>query len=267
MTVTIQTILDSTHEALQRAELFYGHGSDNAWDEAVFLVLSACGLELDVGDEVLARIVTDAEKAQIDDWLQKRIEKHLPLPYITHQAWFCGLPFYVDERVLVPRSPFAEWINKQFEPWCRADDLKQILEIGTGSGCIAIATALALPDAKVDACDISVDALQVATKNIAEYKLQDRVKLFESDVYAHIPEKKYDLIISNPPYVSADEMNELPEEYLQEPQSGLEADNDGMAIVDKILKDAAKYLQPKGYLMVEVGYSQEIGRASCRERV
>ena len=258
MTVTIENILHETHQRLQAANLYYGHGSDNAWDEAVFLVLTACRLPLDSGDEVLKRPLTPEEQERIALWQSQRIDQQRPLPYITQEAWFAGLPYYVDERVLIPRSPFAEWINQQFRPWCRPEQLKHILEIGTGSGCIAIATAMALPFAKIDAVDISPAALEVAKKNIARYGMENRVTLYQSDVFNELPKKTYDLILSNPPYVSEDEMRDLPGEYLHEPAIALKASNEGMAVVDRILSQAKAYLMPHGILMVEVGYSQAI---------
>lgn len=258
MTNTLETTLNAVYTKLDAADLYYGHGSDNAWDEAVYLVLSACDLPLDAGDEVLQQALTPRQQAKVDAYLQARLVERKPLPYITNEAWFCGLPFYVDERVLIPRSPFAEWIQAGFEPWCQTDKLRHILEIGTGSGCIAIAMALALPNAEVDASDISAQALAVAEKNRAAHGLQDRVHLHQSDVFASLPVKAYDLIVSNPPYVASEEMQDVPDEYRHEPASALEAPDEGMAIVARILDAAPVYLADEGVLMVEVGYSQDI---------
>lgn len=254
---TLTTIGDWIRWAASRfneAKLHFGHGTDNAWDEAVQLVLQVLHLPVEADRCVFYAHVTETERQDLLDMISRRIHTRKPLPYLTKKAWFMGLPFYVDERVLIPRSPFGEWINKQFVPWINPDRVQRILEIGTGSGCMAIAAAFAFPDAQIDAVDLSEDALSVAGINVAEYHLEDRVHLIQSNCFSAIePDGQYDLIISNPPYVSAEEMKTLPPEYHQEPKHALEADHEGLSVVDIILQQAAKYLAIDGILVVEVG--------------
>lgn len=243
---------------MTQANVYFGHGTDNAWDEAVQMVMFALELPYNSGADVLTRELTHHERDRVLDCLKQRIEQRKPLPYITHQAWFMQLPFYVDERVLIPRSPFAEWIERRFSPWLPSKPIRHILEIGTGSGCMAIAAALMFEDAKVIAADISPDALEVAKRNVAHYKLEQRVTLCESDCFSNVPKRPYDLIISNPPYVGAAEMTTLPKEYQHEPgELALEAPDNGLAIVDRILQQAADYMADDGLLVVEVGNSDE----------
>jgi ribosomal protein L3 glutamine methyltransferase len=254
---TLRDFLRWTTSRFKEAGLFYGHGNDDAFNEASQLILSSLHLPVDELPEVFldARLTSD-EKAALLDVIQKRIEQRIPLPYLTHEAWFAGLPFFVDERVLIPRSPFAELIDTQFEPWLsNPDNVHNILDLCTGSGCIAIALALAF-DARVDAVDISADALDVANINIKMHNLEDQVTAIQSDCWQALePQQQYDLIISNPPYVGAEEMATLPEEYRHEPASALEADNNGLALVEEILLKAADYLSDDGLLFVEVGNS------------
>lgn len=237
------------------AGLFFGHGTENAWDEAVNLVLTALHLPPDTHPSVFQAVLTPTERLKIFELIQERITTRQPLAYLLKQAWFCEKPFYVDQRVLIPRSPIAEWLEKQFEPWIDPERVGQILDIGTGSGCIAIGAAWAFPEAQVDAVDISHDALAVAAINVKRYGLQDRVHLLQSDCFAHLAPKKYDIILSNPPYVGAQEFASLPVEYTHEPASALQAGTDGLDIVRKILADAKRFLAPGGILVVEVGNS------------
>ena len=258
--MNIEQALSHTSQALEASDIFYGHGIDNPWDEAVALVLFAMKLPGDSDQAVLNQAVTDQQWQQIQALLKKRIESRIPVAYLVNQAWFMGLPFYVDERVLIPRSPFGEWISRQFEPFVDVSSVKRILEIGTGSGCMAIAASYAFPNATVDAVDISADALDVAAQNVREHGVAGRVNLIESDCFSKIPPKaQYDLIISNPPYVAQDEIDELPEEYAHEPlKTALYADNEGMAIVDNLLICAPQYMTSHAILAIEVGYSDEI---------
>lgn len=238
------------------ANLFFGHGTDNAIDEAVALILHALHLNQNLPESLWACHLTLDEKQKISQLFQRRINERIPAPYLTNEAWFAGLSFYVDENVLIPRSPIAELIEQQFDPWIDTAHIQTVLEIGTGSGCIAIATALVLSDVLVDAVDISPQAIKIAQKNIETYDLINRVTLLEGDVFEPVQNKKYDLIICNPPYVDAFEMENLPPEFQHEPRLALEAGNDGLDIVRKILQQAHNYLNNKGILIVEVGASQ-----------
>lgn len=236
--------------------LFFGHGTDNALDEAVLLLLYALDLPHDIPEHLWSAHLTHDEKHFLLNLLQQRIEKRLPLAYLTHHAWFAGHEFYVDERVLVPRSPLAELIENGFAPWLGGDEIQHVLELGTGSGCIALAIALHLPDVLVDAVDISDDALQVAQLNVEKYHLQNQVNLIKGDLFSGLKDTTYSLVISNPPYVDAKALAEMPLEYQHEPVLGLAAGDDGLDIVRKILQQASDYLTDDGILIVEVGASQ-----------
>ncbi len=240
------------------AGLFFGHGTDNPWDEAVSLVMQALHLPhallQQTGDGLFASRLTRSEREKIAELVLKRVQTRLPLPYITHQAWFCDLPFYVDERVLIPRSPFAELIKQRFSQYLE-DEPAHILDMCTGGGCIAIAMAYAFEEATVDAVDISEDALAVADFNIQEHDLANRVYPIQSDLFTALSGQKYDLIVSNPPYVDAEDMADLPAEFHHEPELALAAGDDGLELVDIMLKQAPDYLNEGGWLLVEVGNS------------
>lgn len=240
-------------QRFQESGLCFGHGTDNAWDEAVHLVLHVLHLPLNSDKSVLSESVTSAAANAISKLAEARIETRKPLPYLIHEAWFAGLPFYVDERVIVPRSPFAEWLENHFNPWLDADSVTQVLDIGTGSGCMAIVAALAFPEAHIDAVDIDPNALEVAVINVNNYDLKNRITLYRSDCFVSLPAKQYDLIMSNPPYVSAQEMQTLPAEYLCEPPAALEANDEGLAIVLQILRGARAFLSENGILVIELG--------------
>lgn len=255
----LQTIRDFLRYATSRfnqAGLYFGHGTDNAWDEAAALVLHSLHLPHDISLQVLdARLVTE-ERTRLLELIQRRVEKRIPLAYLTNEAWFSGLSFYVDERVLIPRSPIAELIEQHFQPWVEPDKVHNILDLCTGSGCIAIALAKAFPDAEVDASDISDDALTVAKINVLRHNVEEQVHLHKADLFTGLPDKKYDLIVSNPPYVSKAEMADLPEEYRHEPALGLAAGQEGLDIAKRIIMEAERYLTPNGVIIVEVGNSE-----------
>jgi len=245
------------------AKLFFGHGSAEAFDEAAYLILHTLKLPLDKLDPFLdARLLPD-EVLQVLAVIERRVVERVPAAYITNEAWLGSYNFYVDERVLVPRSFIAELIPNQFAPWVSDPDaVENVLELCTGSGCLAIMMADAFPNAVVDAIDISKDALAVAERNIRDYKLEGRVNPVESDLYQNVPFKKYDLIVSNPPYVNADSMSKLPPEYLREPQIALAGGEDGMDLVRKIVDGAAERLTPEGVLVVEIGNEREFAEAA-----
>ena len=241
----------------EAADLWFGHGSDNAYDEAAELVFFAAGLRHEQAAQVYPRLATPAQCRAILALFERRIRERVPAAYLTRRMWFAGHEFYVDERVLVPRSPIAELVEARFEPWVEADAIRRMLDIGTGSGCIAIASALALPDAHVDAADISAGALEVARLNIDRHGVAARVRPRLSDVYAGLDGARYDLIVANPPYVGAEEMASLPEEYRHEPALGLRSGEDGLDVVRRILREARAHLEPHGALIVEVGNSED----------
>ncbi|TCK09454.1 50S ribosomal protein L3 N(5)-glutamine methyltransferase [Marinobacterium mangrovicola] len=237
--------------------VFFGHGTDNAWDEAVQLVLNAVHLPWDTQSEVLDARLTRSERRRVLEYLRQRVQERKPLPYITGEAWFMGLPFYVDERVLIPRSPIGELIENSFEPWLRPGPVDRVLDLCTGSGCIGIAAAFAFPEAEVDLVDISADALEVAGKNIARHQLQDRVYAVESDLFDGIAAgTRYDLIVSNPPYVDEADLNTMPSEFHHEPELALGSGPDGLDITRRILRQAPDFLTDDGLLIIEVGNSE-----------
>lgn len=255
----LQTIRDVIRYAASRfneAGIYFGHGTDNAWDEATTLILHTLHLPQDIHQTVLDARLTAEERNKILALITLRVEKRMPIAYLMHEAWFCGLSFYVDERVLIPRSPFGELIQNQFQPWVRPEQIHRILDLCTGSGCIAIAMSQAFPEVMIDASDISDEALAVAKINVLRHNVEDTVTLFKSDLFKQLPPQKYDLIVSNPPYVSEQEMSELPNEYLHEPALGLAAGKEGLIFADRILKEAANFLTPNGVLIVEVGNSE-----------
>lgn len=255
---TLRDVIRWATSQFNAAELFYGHGNDDAFNDALQLILHSLHLPVHELPELFADArLTLAEKQLIAELMHRRIIDRVPVPYLTHEAWFAGLPFYVDERVLIPRSPFAELIHDQFMPWVTdPESVLSILDLCTGSGCIAIACAEAFPQAQVDAIDINKNAIDVAKINIEKHHLTDQVHPIESDLWSALDSsKKYDLIISNPPYVGATEMAGLPAEYHHEPANALEADDNGLALVEKILHRAADFLTPEGLLFVEVGNS------------
>lgn len=247
--------LDYCVSAMQRAGLFFGHGTDNAQDEAAWLVLHVLGVPLDEQFDDWDRVLDEAKAQRLQGILRRRVEDRIPLAYLTGEARFCGLDFIVTPDVLVPRSPLAELIPERFSPWLDIARGDRVLDMCTGGGCIAVAIAHHLPDISVDAVDISPAALQVATRNVARHHMQERVKLIESDLFGELSGNRYELIVSNPPYVAADLYAQLPQEYLAEPGAGLVSGEDGLDIVLKILDACPGYLAKGGILVVEVGES------------
>ncbi|MCP8465751.1 50S ribosomal protein L3 N(5)-glutamine methyltransferase [Pseudomonas sp. ZM23] len=236
-------------------ELFFGHGTDNAWDEARQLVLGALHLPWEMADAYLDCHLEDEEREYLMHLLRRRIEERVPTAYLLGEAWFCGLPFVIDERVLVPRSPIAELIERRFEPWLAADPAR-ILDLCTGSGCIGIACAHAFPEAEVVLGDLSFDALEVANINIERHELGERVYTVQGDGFGGLPGQRFDLIVSNPPYVDAEDFADMPPEYHHEPALGLACGDDGLDLVRRMLAEAADHLSERGSLVVEVGNSQ-----------
>ena len=252
---TINDAINFAFEHFEDSECYFGHGSDNAWDEAVFLVLHVAGKPLDAGEDVLGSTLDQKQQDQIKKMVKKRVNDKTPLPYLINRAFFAGLEFYVDERVIVPRSPLAELIETNFEPYVDMSKVNTVLDMCTGSGCIAIAMAAYFDYVKVDAVDLSQDALDVARINVANHHLEDRVNLIESDLFMAIEHKKYDLIITNPPYVDAEDMGDLPSEYHHEPEMALASGNDGLDATRVIIEKAKTQLNPGGVLICEVGNS------------
>jgi ribosomal protein L3 glutamine methyltransferase len=254
--MNVENLIRTIAERFEKAELSYGHGTDNPLDESAWLVFATLQLSHDDAPAVYSAEVDEEKVSAAMDIAERRIRERLPLAYLINQAFFAGHEFYVDERVLVPRSPFAELIHAQFSPWLAPNAVRSAADLGTGSGCIAIAIAHAFPDASVDAVDISSDALDVAAINIERHDLAHRVTPVQSDFFAALAGKQYDLIVSNPPYVDRQDMESMPEEYRHEPELGLAAGDDGLESVRRILRDASRFLTDNGILVCEVGNSQ-----------
>ena len=254
----LRTLRDYIRWAVSRfqaEQLFFGHGTDNAWDEARQLVLGALHLPWEMADSYLDCRLEDDERAHLQDLLQRRIEQRVPTAYLLGQAWFCGLPFIVDERVLIPRSPIGELIDRRFEPWL-AQAPARVLDLCTGSGCIGIACAYEFLEAEVVLADLSFEALEVASRNIEHHGLEDRVYTVQSDGFDGLPKQRFDLILSNPPYVDAEDIADMPNEFHHEPALALACGEDGLDLVRRILAQAADHLTETGTLIVEVGNSQ-----------
>lgn len=253
----LKTILDMMRWAysyFNASDLYYGHGHDNAWDEANQLVLSALALPVDVPESLYQSRLTQPEKQRIIEMVKQRLGLRKPVAYLTHSAWFCGLEFYVDERVIIPRSPIGELITEGFTGILRTEP-HRILDLCTGSGCIAIACAERFPNAEIDAVDLSIDALNVAEINIERYQMAQQVFPLHSDLFDQLPQDQYDLIITNPPYVDQEDLDSMPEEFHHEPEMALGSGIDGLTITKRILAQSADYLSDNGVLVCEVGNS------------
>jgi ribosomal protein L3 glutamine methyltransferase len=254
---TVRQLIEHGARDFERAGLAFGHGTANAIDDAAALAFHVLGLSHDDAEREYSRKPGADEVASVLGAFRARIERRVPSAYLMGRMWFAGLEFEVDPRVLVPRSPFAELIETRFSPWVDASRVRRVLDIGTGSGCIAIACARYLPAARVDAVDVSRDALEVANRNAARHAVQDRLRLLIGDVFGPVGDTTYDLIVSNPPYVSDAEMCALPDEYRREPDLALRAGVDGLDVVRRILAGARRHLAPQGALFVEVGDSED----------
>jgi ribosomal protein L3 glutamine methyltransferase len=264
--VTLHTPRDFLRFAVSRfnqAKLFFGHGSSDAYDEAAYLILHTLHLPLDNLDPFLDAKLTEGERAAVLHVIQQRVELRIPAAYLTHQAFLGDFSFYVDERVIVPRSFIAELLREQLSPWiAEPEDIHSVLDLCTGSGCLAILAAHAFHNAQVDAVDLSEDALAVAERNIGDYGLQDRVHPIKSDLFAKLGDRKYDIIISNPPYVDAESVDALPAEYLHEPKMALGSGDDGLDATRVILEKAAQHLTENGVLIVEIGHNRDVLEAA-----
>lgn len=247
--MTLRDLVRHVAQRLRRARLHYGHGTSNAHDEAAFLVLRGLGLPFDAPAD---RPVGARERARIARLVERRIRERVPLPYLLHEAWLAGEPFYVDRRVIIPRSHIAELLGARLRPWLRRP-ARRILDLCTGSGCLAILAAKAFPRARVDASDLAAGALAVAARNVERHALRGRVRLVRSDLFARLGARRYDLIVGNPPYVDARAMRALPREYRYEPRLALAGGSDGLALVRRIIAQAAAHLEPRGLLVCEIG--------------
>lgn len=255
--LTIKDFIRWGASRFAEAELSFSHGMASPFDEAAYLVLHTLHLPVDTPDLYFDSRLTNRERGTVADIIRQRVETRKPAAYLTQEGWFCGLPFYVDERVLIPRSPIAEYIEKQFAPWVESYEVHNILDLCTGSGCIGIACAYAFPHARVDLSDISTDALKVAQINIEHHNLGGQAEAIQSDLFNNLQGRQYDIIVSNPPYVDANDMAALTPEFLHEPSAlALASGPDGLEHTRRILREAAEHLTENGILVVEVGNSQ-----------
>ena len=264
--LTLRDLIRYGVSRLNAAQVALGHGSDNAWDETVYLVLHALHLPLDTLEPFLDARVLDEERNRVLDLIDRRVTERVPAAYLTNEAWLRGHRFYVDARVIVPRSPIAELLDEGLSPWVQdAQAVDSVLDMCTGSGCLAILSALAFPYAQVDAVDVSPDALEVARRNVDDYGLGDRLALHQGDLFDSLPERQYDVIVCNPPYVNSGSMDVLPQEYRHEPHLALAGGTDGMDLVRRILQAAPRYLSENGVLVLEIGHKRDFFEAAFPE--
>jgi len=257
----LSTCIENAAAQLETAGVFFGHGTDNAWDEAAWLILHALGIPVDEEAD-LNMAIGSTQQAAINTLLQQRIESRKPAAYLTGTAWFAGMPFHTAEGVIVPRSHIGGFLLESGRPWIQPVKIKRVLDLCTGSGCIAVASAMTFPDALVDASDIDPFALSLAEKNITEYELDDRIQLICSDIYQNLSET-YDLILANPPYVPGNEIAQFPAEYQHEPAAAFDGGEDGLDLVHRILADASRFLASDGHIVVEVGESWTTLEQAC----
>lgn len=264
--LTLRDLIRYGVSRLNAAQVALGHGSDNAWDETVYLVLHALHLPLDTLEPFLDARVLSEERNRVLELIDRRVTERVPAAYLTNEAWLRGHRFYVDARVIVPRSPIAELLDEGLSPWVQdAQAIDSVLDMCTGSGCLAILSALAFPYAQVDAVDVSPDALEVARRNVDDYGLGDRLALHQSDLFDSLPERQYDVIVCNPPYVNSGSMDVLPQEYRHEPHLALAGGADGMDLVRRILQAAPRYLSENGVLVLEIGHERDFFEAAFPE--
>lgn len=254
--ITVGALFQGVVRRLERAPLHYGHGTHNAHDDAAYLILHTLGLPLDNLKSYRRRAVTAIEQRRIWALVERRVQEKIPVAYLTHEAWLGEYRFYVDRRVIIPRSFIAELARERFEPWLIDRPVRRALDLCTGSGCLAVLLAKTFARAEVDAADISAGALAVARRNVARYRLQNRVRLIKSDLFSALEGRRYDLIVTNPPYVNAASMRSLPCEYRHEPTLALAGGADGLHLIRKILAGAADHLQPRGSLICEIGHNR-----------
>ncbi|BCB27249.1 50S ribosomal protein L3 glutamine methyltransferase [Sulfurimicrobium lacus] len=263
---TVRDLLRFAVSRFNEANLFFGHGTQNAYDEAAYLILHSLHLPLDTLEPFLDARLTRDELEGVLHILERRVNERLPSAYLTHEAWLGDFRFYVDERVIVPRSFIAELLREQLSPWVEDPELvTSALDLCTGSGCLAILMAHAFPNAEIDAADLSPDALEVAKRNVADYALEDQIHLVQSDLFSALEGQTYDVIISNPPYVNAPSVQALPAEYLHEPELALGSGEDGLDATRIILREAPKHMNPDGILVVEIGYNRDVLEAAFPE--
>ncbi|MBE9537948.1 MAG: 50S ribosomal protein L3 N(5)-glutamine methyltransferase [Proteobacteria bacterium] len=252
---TVGEALQYCAERLQASDAFFGHGTDNPWDEAVALVLSIADLPLDADDGVLPHKFSSEDAVRMHSLLSRRIDDHVPLPYLLGRAWFAGLEFVSDRRAIIPRSPLAELILHEFKPWYQGPEPRRVLDLCCGGGCIGLAVAYYYPAVTVDLTDLDKDALDLAAENVALLQLSGRASVLYSDLFSSLPSQKYDIILSNPPYVNREDLSSMPAEFHHEPPLALGSGPDGLALTRKILQQGAQYLTEQGLLIVEVGNS------------